>query len=152
MDLRPAGGPWVRPTAFQWAGSSYVYNEWGLADRRTDWVRSPPKYVVLHEPTVLRSGGDEYSGRVYVYWHRARKPGSGNGLSDKERGPRVSPILFVDGHVEFVDCSFCYSGVAFRAVRVNERESYFVDQGAALSGCARGILELCCGSVEQPVT
>jgi prepilin-type processing-associated H-X9-DG protein len=106
MDLRPGGGPNITPTMFQFAGNSYHLNE-RLRDRTTDWVRSvgsPSKYIGLYEPPA-----DEYLGRTYVYWHRARKPGSVTGkYHDDERGPRVSPILFVDGHVEFVDFSFRY--------------------------------------------
>lgn len=121
-DAVTRGGFPLRPSQFDVVGLSYLYNAGELVDGRpqstdglggkpSDWVRKPDRYALVYEPPGLGSDPSQ-PGSFSVYWHRARKPGSANGWTDHERGPRVSPVLFVDGHVVFVDCTGCY-GVGF---------------------------------------
>lgn len=113
------GGFLVKPSLFVVAGLSYLYNAGeildgapqstdGLGGKTVDWVQRPAQYLLAYEPPGWPRGGEE---KRCVYWHRARKPGSALGrFADKERGPRVSPVLFVDGHVLIIDCSGSYFG------------------------------------------
>jgi prepilin-type N-terminal cleavage/methylation domain-containing protein len=114
------GGFPTTPTLFDTIGISYFYNPGELQDNapaRTDglggktveWVKRPTRYALVYEPPA-ESHDQNQPGTFLVYWHRARKPGFAHGWTDADRGPRISPVLFVDGHIAFVDCSGSYGG------------------------------------------
>src|SRR6266850_770696 len=110
IELTNQGGVLMEPSCFDIVGLSYWYNSGrlskgapqstdGLGGKTLDWVQRPARYILMFEPPGVAGGADDPR-RKMVYWHRARKPGTGSGPnSDTERGPRVSPFLFVDGHV-----------------------------------------------------
>ena len=117
FDESMPNGPKIRPTLWAFTGCSYQYNGQqsfepeqvrGLAGQKEQWVEKPGQFVLMHESAAQPWDPDNEQ-RVCVYWHRARKPGSARGRPDRERGPRVSPILFVDGHVSWLDCTDSYS-------------------------------------------
>ena len=120
-EAKTKGGFLLRPSQFEAVGLSYFYNAGelregapqatdGLGGKTPEWVKRPEQYVLAYEPPAKPFGEMDHPGSFCVYWHRARKPGSANGMADKECGPRVSSFLFVDGHVRFIDCSFSYGG------------------------------------------
>jgi competence protein ComGC len=115
--IAPDGLP-VRPSQFDVIGVSYIYNAGelidgapqstdGLGGKQSEWIKRPDRYALIYEPPAEASD-QRHPNSFLVYWHRARKPGSAHGDVDSERGPRVSPILFVDGHATFIDCSGSY--------------------------------------------
>lgn len=117
FDLTSVGGPTVAPSQVSFTGTSYTYNggftgvepDWIIDNKKTDWVRNPAKFVVMHDrPAVVFFPGDP-TRRVCVYWHRSRKVGSGNGFLDDERGPRYSGIGYADGHAKMIDFSGFYN-------------------------------------------
>jgi prepilin-type processing-associated H-X9-DG protein len=117
----------LEPSLFEVWGVSYWYHAGdgeheerfanstdGLGGRKIEWVKRPSAYVLAAEPPAVEVGQRIVSPGVtspmtVVYWHRARRPGTADGYPDDERGPRVSPFLFVDGHVKFYDCSNQYT-------------------------------------------
>jgi hypothetical protein len=120
-DFTTKGGVLIRPSLFDVAGLSYLYNAGellegapqstdGLGGKTLEWVKRPDRYALIHEPPASPSGEMDQPQSFCVYWHRARKPGSALGMADDECGPRVSPFLFVDGHIRFIDCSGTYGG------------------------------------------
>lgn len=120
-DSVTKGGFLVKPSQFEVVGLSYLYNSGelldgapqstdGLGGKAVEWVKFPDRYGLAYEPPGLPHGQRDQPDFYCVFWHRARKPGSAHGMEDSERGPRVSPFLFVDGHVLFVDCSGSYGG------------------------------------------
>jgi prepilin-type N-terminal cleavage/methylation domain-containing protein len=128
FDDRPEGGPLISPTLFAVAGTSYRYNSGNLEDdespmtdglggKTIEWVKRRAKYLLVYEPPGV-GGRLDSPGAISVYWHCARKPGSGPAGSDQERGPRFSSFLFADGHTSFIDCSYSYGGVPFGIERV----------------------------------
>jgi prepilin-type N-terminal cleavage/methylation domain-containing protein len=119
-DVISKDGLPVKPSQFDVLGLSYFYNAGelvegapqrtdGLGGKTAEWVKRPARYALAYEPPAW-SGDPRHPNSFLVYWHRARKPGSAHGMTDDERGPRVSPILFVDGHIVFTDCSGSYGG------------------------------------------
>jgi len=121
IELTNLSGVLMEPSCFEVVGLSYCYNSGrlitgapqatdGLGGKTLDWVRRPSLYPLMYEPPGFAGGTDDPR-RKMVYWHRARKPGTGSGpLADGQRGPRVSAFLFVDGHAKFFDCSGQYAG------------------------------------------
>jgi prepilin-type N-terminal cleavage/methylation domain-containing protein len=115
-DLRLIGGP-ITKSQYELIGCSYSYNwgdriptddgwSWYLGGQRDSWVDSPSKFVLMYERPARPFPVPERNRYIAVYWHRARKSGSQlydspNPDPDKSRGPRASPLLFVDGHAEF---------------------------------------------------
>jgi prepilin-type N-terminal cleavage/methylation domain-containing protein/prepilin-type processing-associated H-X9-DG protein len=115
----------LEPSLFEVWGLSYWYHAApgkqleplftdGLAGRKMEWVKRPSAYVLAAEPPAVAGGSRKLPSGVdgqmmSVYWHRARRPGTGDNYADGERGPRVSPFLFVDGHVKFYDCTGQYT-------------------------------------------
>ena len=112
------------PTCWDTIGCSYIYNiesppshltmqpladDSGLAGKRSDWVREPSRYVLMYEPPAGTLGcpPDKQGPKDYEYqfWHyssAARANVSGHSL--RREGRRFwAPILFVDGHVRFID-------------------------------------------------
>ena len=119
IDITNRGGFWMEPSCFDTVGVSYSYNsglylkgttESGLAGHPMEWVQRPAAFILMYE--IPAWGGDPNEPRSkMVYWHRARRPGTDSGAeADARRGPRVSPFVFVDGHVKFYDCSGQYFG------------------------------------------
>ena len=115
------GGFELKPSQFEVVGVSYFYNGGelvegapqstdGLGGKTAEWVKRPDRYALIYEPPGRPNGTTDQPDFFCVYWHRARKPGSARGLADQECGPRVSPFLFVDGHLRIVDCTFFYGG------------------------------------------
>jgi prepilin-type N-terminal cleavage/methylation domain-containing protein len=124
IDFTNKNGFVIAPSVFAAVGSSYRYNLGrpqpgasqpigGLGGKKMDWVKSPTGFMLMYEPPAFSGNPDNPNNKI-VYWHRARKPGTATGLAakdpDKERGPRVSPILYVDGHVKFLDFTHGYGG------------------------------------------
>jgi prepilin-type processing-associated H-X9-DG protein len=125
IDAISKDGFSLEPRLFEVWGVSYWYNAGpdreqfplstdGLAGRTIEWVKRPSIYVLAAEPPALGVGNRKLPSGVAgpmrtEYWHRARKPGTGDNYADRERGPRVSPFLFVDGHVKFYDCTGQYT-------------------------------------------
>jgi prepilin-type processing-associated H-X9-DG protein len=118
FDFVAKDGLPVRPSQFDVIGVSYLYNSGeliegapqstdGLGGKQLEWVKRPARYALVYEPPLMASD-QRHPNTFLVYWHRARKPGSAHGEVDNERGPRVSPVLFVDGHVNFIDCTGSY--------------------------------------------
>ncbi len=123
VDFTNKDGIVLAPSVFAARGLSYGYNVGnfvyskvgvpeslnerysGLAGKKMDTIKSPAAYLLMYEAPALSNDDDQPI--EVVYWHRARKPGTAKGPPwadpDKDRGPRVSPILFVDGHVIFLD-------------------------------------------------
>jgi prepilin-type N-terminal cleavage/methylation domain-containing protein len=69
----------------------------GLAGQPEDWVPSPSRYILVHEPPA-RPWGCSESAAIWVQWHRVK----GKSLfTDPTIAPNlfISPTLFVDGHV-----------------------------------------------------
>jgi len=107
----------VTPSQFALTGTSYSYNagftgeeeHWVIDNKPLGWVKSPSKYVLIHErpASVFYPGNDEK--RTCVYWHRARKPGSAMGHSDEEFGPRYAGVGFVDGHAALINFTGFYN-------------------------------------------
>jgi prepilin-type processing-associated H-X9-DG protein len=118
IDATNKWGVLLEPSLFEVWGVSYWYHEksalGGLGDKKMEWVQSPSTYVLVAEPPAVavstRTVPTGVAGPTTLYWHRARRPGTGEGYADGQRGPRVSPFLFVDGHVEFFDCTGQYTG------------------------------------------
>jgi type II secretory pathway pseudopilin PulG len=115
------GGFLLKSSQFDIVGLSYFYNAGelrdgapqstdGLGGKPLEWVKQPARYALVYEPPAQPHGELDQPDSYCIYWHRARKPGSAHGYPDDERGPRVSPILFVDGHILFINCSGAYSG------------------------------------------
>jgi len=115
--IAPDGLP-VRPSQFDVIGVSYTYNAGeliegrpqstdGIGGKQSEWIKRPARYALVYEPPAEASD-QRHPNTFLIYWHRARKPGSAHGEKDYERGPRVSPVLFVDGHVSFIDCTGSY--------------------------------------------
>ena len=122
FDDKTKGGVLVKPSMFEVAGLSYHYNAGellegapqstdGLGGKTVEWVKRPAQYALMYEPPAKPSDEMDHPGAYCVYWHRARRPGSALGYADDECGPRVSPFLFVDGHIQFIDCSYTYWGL-----------------------------------------
>jgi hypothetical protein len=119
------GGFLLEPSLFEVWGVSYWYHAGldtqqrplstdGLAGRKIEWVKRPSAYVLAAEPPAVAVANRKLPSGVAgpvttTYWHRARRPGTGDNYADLERGPRVSPFLFVDGHLKFYDCSGRYT-------------------------------------------
>lgn len=124
IDVINRDGVIFSPSCFATWGLSYHYNFGypkggvpdspderysGIAGHKMDSIKSPARFLVMHEPPTYSGYRSTYTGSKFmrVYWHRARKPGTATGMDagdpDEDRGPRVSPILFVDGHVTFLD-------------------------------------------------
>ncbi|HYG34332.1 MAG TPA: YraN family protein [Clostridia bacterium] len=119
IDAPNQWGVLLEPSLFEVWGVSYWYHErsasGGLGYKKMEWVQRPSAYVLVAEPPAVSVGRRVVPPGVAgpmttVYWHRARRPGTGKEYVDGERGPRVSPFLFVDGHVKFYDCSYMYTG------------------------------------------
>ncbi|HWD93705.1 MAG TPA: DUF1559 domain-containing protein [Verrucomicrobiae bacterium] len=112
------------PTCWDTIGCSYIYNielppshftrqpladGSGLAGKRSDWVPEPSKYVLMYEPPAGTLGcpPDKQGPRDYVYqfWHYSSDARANiDGHSLRDEGRRFwAPILFVDGHVRFID-------------------------------------------------
>jgi prepilin-type N-terminal cleavage/methylation domain-containing protein/prepilin-type processing-associated H-X9-DG protein len=117
------------PTCWDTIGCSYIYNigpppsvfhmtkkpldgENGLAGKRSNWVPEPSKYVLMYEPPAATLGcpaeGQGKEGPAdfeYQFWHYS----SASSANIPRRGLRHegrrfwAPILFVDGHVRFID-------------------------------------------------
>ena len=102
FDFTNKNGIVIAPSMFSACGFSYDYSVGGLAGKKMSSVKSPTEYLLMYERPAFSGNHDSPN---KVYWHRARKPGTATGQdagdSDKDRGPRVSPILYVDGHVTF---------------------------------------------------
>jgi prepilin-type N-terminal cleavage/methylation domain-containing protein/prepilin-type processing-associated H-X9-DG protein len=118
LDLRSAGAN--RRGGGRWAaiGSSYLYNGGGGVDIDTspwlggkfvDWVKKPAVFVMSYEQSALPIGMDPPK---LTYLHGARRIGMHDGYLDDDFGPRKSPILFVDGHVNIIDFTFSYAAFA----------------------------------------
>jgi prepilin-type N-terminal cleavage/methylation domain-containing protein/prepilin-type processing-associated H-X9-DG protein len=112
------------PTCWDTIGCSYIYNidappshftmqpladDTGLAGKKSDWVPEPSKYVLMYEPPAGtlgcppdKQGAEDYE---YQFWHYSSAGGANiNGHSLRYEGRRFwAPILFVDGHVRFID-------------------------------------------------
>jgi prepilin-type N-terminal cleavage/methylation domain-containing protein/prepilin-type processing-associated H-X9-DG protein len=118
------------PTCWDTIGCSYVYNvgppptpfgytlqppadEVGLAGKRSDWVPEPSKYVLMYEPPAATLGCPGGGGKQspqdfeYQFWHNSSAARANLARhSIKHDGRRfLAPILFVDGHVRFIDFS-----------------------------------------------
>lgn len=115
------------PSAKETIGCSYQYNilpfspmelehpqDGTIASQRIDWVPNPAKFVLMHEPPARNWG------KIRYHWHYAQANRtvidstfhSSNGdlaVCDDEIDLKddtakfLSPVLFVDGHVESVD-------------------------------------------------
>ncbi len=132
-DSVTKGGFRLKPSLFDVVGLSYVYNAGelidgapqftsGLGGKPVEWVQRPARYALVYEPPGAPPGLFDHPTSLCVYWHRARKPGSAHPAAaeaDDQRGPRVSPFLFVDGHVQFIDCTGHYAGFP-RGVEVRQ--------------------------------
>ena len=108
MELPIAGG-YLKPSSFIANGTSYRYNyyplgnipvpgvadRFGIANKTENWVPSPSRYILLHEPPALRWG---YGDRYFI-WHFAK---GNTTVADPSIGNNrfISNILFVDGHVD----------------------------------------------------
>ena len=107
MEMPFAGGQW-KPSVFESVGNSYRYNYYlwnnetresvadpiGIADKPENWVPSPSRYILLHEPPALRWA----YGDLYFIWHFAK--GETTVADPSINNNRfISDILFVDGHV-----------------------------------------------------
>src|ERR1022692_1109956 len=103
--------PWMAPfnSCYEELGCSYKYNDdlWhgqarlamadpdnGLAGKREDWVPSPSRYILLHEPPA---SPDNVAGWAYFFWHYARGKSTVFSLTQVQ-SRFISPVLFVDGH------------------------------------------------------
>ncbi|HEY5915678.1 MAG TPA: prepilin-type N-terminal cleavage/methylation domain-containing protein [Verrucomicrobiae bacterium] len=118
IDTPNQSGVLLQPSLFEVWGVSYWYHErstfGGLGDKKMEWVHKPSAYVLAAEPPAVAVGNrivpPGVAGPMTThYWHRARRPGTGDGYADGQRGPRVSSFLFVDGHVKFYDCTGQYT-------------------------------------------
>ena len=116
----------AKPTSWESLGCSYVYNinkppsfktrlpledEQGIACKLSSWVDDPSRYILMHEPPAgtidCEPNGkkEQVADWQYHFWHY-----SGDARSDvarhdipNERRRFMSPLLFVDGHVQFCD-------------------------------------------------
>jgi len=113
QNLLPWTAGYWKPTNFFALGNSYRYNyypwgnptmklnnldediEFGIANKKENWVPHPSRYILLHEPPALRWNYEE-GGRWFL-WHFARGETT---LADPTlaRSAFISNILFVDGH------------------------------------------------------
>ncbi|HWQ91610.1 MAG TPA: type II secretion system protein [Clostridia bacterium] len=67
-----------------------------MATRKEDWVPSPTRFILMHEPAA-RIYGCSGHGAEWHQWHYA---GTRTDFDDPRYAPQdfVSPVLFVDGH------------------------------------------------------
>jgi prepilin-type N-terminal cleavage/methylation domain-containing protein len=117
-------GKLMKPSKWKNIGCSYTYNAgslhylrgggfrqtpadqaYGLAERNEDWVPSPERYILAHEPPAALYHcipGPYYWGQ----WHFCYGPSD---IDDPQsaRQQFISPILFVDGHT--AQCNFSKS-------------------------------------------
>jgi prepilin-type N-terminal cleavage/methylation domain-containing protein len=119
----PADAGWDDSTAmplfkdlFLAVGTSYKYNDrpwWvpsrpqadprkGIAEKPLSWAPEPTRFVLLHEPPALPYDFSDQPQGVWGIWHLRRGPSSVRSR-DAIRGKVVSPILFMDGHVDVHD-------------------------------------------------
>ena len=119
------------PTCWDTLGCSYVYNiglppspmgytlkpladESGLAGKKGDWVPDPSRYVLMYEPPAGTLGcpapknGQGKQGPAdyeYQFWHYSSASNANLERHKLRREGRRfwAPILFVDGHVRFID-------------------------------------------------
>ena len=102
----------VKPSDWATFGCSYHYNDGGLtylmnggfkqpnagglAGKTEDWVPSPDRYILLHEPPARIYGCLDVRAMWYQ-WHFLRGPSD---IEDPQtaRHDFISPIAFVDGH------------------------------------------------------
>jgi len=116
FDLRGVGGPWVTPSQFAVIGTSYSYNagftgeeeNWVIDNKPLGWVKSPSKYVLIHERPAAVFDPDHEERRTCFYWHRAQNPGSAIGSPDETFGPRYAGVGFVDGHAALINFTGFY--------------------------------------------
>jgi prepilin-type N-terminal cleavage/methylation domain-containing protein len=105
--------PYNLPNLYDALGSSYKYNEnpwgdsktrvserdpkFGIAGKKEDWVSSPVRYVLVHEPpaTPYLWGTTWYC----FFWHYARGPATVTDIR-QIRDRFMSPALFADGHAK----------------------------------------------------
>jgi prepilin-type N-terminal cleavage/methylation domain-containing protein/prepilin-type processing-associated H-X9-DG protein len=115
------------PTCWDTIGCSYVYNiggppsvyhmtkepiddENGLAGKRLAWVPEPSRYVLMYEPPAgtlgcLSEDKQTIKDFEYQFWHYSGFENANlQRHSLKHESRRFwAPILFVDGHVRFID-------------------------------------------------
>jgi prepilin-type N-terminal cleavage/methylation domain-containing protein/prepilin-type processing-associated H-X9-DG protein len=109
--------PGMTETKWKELGCSYAYNaagftklttpptlleqqdpEDGLAGKPENWPPEPSRYILVYEPPA-RPWGCPGTAAIWVQWHRARGK---HEFTDPTIAPQrfISPILFVDGHVQ----------------------------------------------------
>jgi len=101
-----------RKSDYEWLGTSYKYgaalwHPWtllppedrqnGLAGKKENWVTSPSRYILIHEPPALPYFSSPSGPWYYFFWHYARGPGTLTDLTDAT-DRFISPALFADCH------------------------------------------------------
>jgi prepilin-type N-terminal cleavage/methylation domain-containing protein len=103
--------PWMQPfdNNYKTIGSSYKYNEhpwipftllpqadpeFGIAGKKKQWITTPTRYVLVHEPPATPWWDGNW---FYFFWHYSRGPSTVFSI-DEVRDRFISPVLFADGH------------------------------------------------------
>jgi len=83
----------------------------GIANKTESWAPDPSLYIVLHEPPA-RPWGCSGGSPVWAQWHRSKGQTS---FADPALAPAafVSPVLFVEGHVQMHNFSRALTTDAF---------------------------------------
>jgi prepilin-type processing-associated H-X9-DG protein len=127
IQIRIDLGVFLKPTSWEIAGCSYMYNipapiflvpydktrlpqedpELGLASKTVGWVPSPSLYILMFEPPARSYPNVLFDGvptHIFQHWHfGAINTDTPTALLPSDRLRFYSPILFVDGHVAGFD-------------------------------------------------
>ena len=123
IGIDPAKNICLKPTNWEIAGCSYMYNcytlysntrlrtedpGFNLGGKKIGWVPNPTLFILMYEPPARSyvTWLGEVQTHVFFHWHYA--PNQTDWLQrdlPSDPGKFISPILFVDGHVATFDFS-----------------------------------------------